>query len=272
MSEIKRQLGQPGGSPLDPALVARRPQLIVEGNSAAPAGSTTLEQAAAIMGAAFHGLDALARHCDLEPSASVAAQLAAVPFSEETLLRSRDTHVLVACARLSIMGLRAKAPDAFYFKRAWYADEDFARRPLSSRWRLIRKEPVPDSTSKDWARQQAVLAPDELVPGVAEMTLGVVLHRLETGERLLPSVYARTSDVDSSGRRIGLGRFGADGLRIRSFGGRADYYIGLAAARKSSWNRRRSPGFTVRTPTPRDTAAPPDPRPPAPRSARPSAG
>jgi hypothetical protein len=56
--------------------------------------------------------------------------------------------------------------------------------------------------SESWAGQRAALASSELVPGVCEMTLAIVLHYLATGERLLPSVYTRMSDVDSSGRRV----------------------------------------------------------------------
>lgn len=237
MNEIKRQLNQPGGSPLDPDVVARRLQLIIEGRTPAPTGSTTPEQAAAIMAPACHGIDALERSLDVTLSASEAAQLATVPFSQEALSNSRQTHVLVACARVSLMGLRAKAADAFYFKRAWYAEEAFARQSLRARWRLIRREPVPGSMSKTWARQQGVLGPGELIPGVCETALAVVIHYLQTGERLLPTAYVRTRDVDSAGRRVGLGRFGPDGLRVRSWGDYPDYYIGLAAARKSSWSR-----------------------------------
>jgi hypothetical protein len=237
MSEIKRQLNQPGGSPLDPDVVARRLQFIIEGPTAAPTGSTTPEQAAAIMEPSFHGVDALQRCLGISLSASEAAQLATVPFTQEALLDARRTHVLVACARLSLIGLRAKAPDAFYYKRAWYAHEDFARQPMRTRWRLIRRVPVPDSTSKAWAGQKAALASDELLPDVCEVALAVVVHFLATGERLLPTIYVRTADLDSAGRRVGLGRFGPDGLRVRSWGDYPDYYIGLAGARKSSWNR-----------------------------------
>jgi hypothetical protein len=240
MSEIKRQLNQPGGSSLDPDIVARRLQLIIEGPTAAPTGSTTLDDAAAIMGQAYHGLDQLERHLSVGLSVSEAAQLATVPFSQETLLDSRQTHVLVACARVSLMGLRAKAPAAFYYKKAWYAEEEFARHRLRARWRLVRKQPVAESTSKPWATQQALLPADELVPGVCEMALAIVLHYLETSERLLPTAYVRTCDLDSAGRRVGLGRFGRDGLRIRSWGDYPDYYIGLAGARKSSWSRAAS--------------------------------
>jgi hypothetical protein len=240
MNEIKRQLNQPGGSPLDPDTVARMLQLIIERPSAAPTGSTTPEHAAAIMEAGCHGVDALERHLQVRLSANETAQLASVPFSRETLLQCRQSHVLVACARVSLMSLRAKAADAFYFKKAWYAEEEFARRPIRTRWRLIGREPVPASTSKIWVNQRLVLPKDEFVPGAPEMALAIVLHFLETGERLLPAVYVRTSDVDSSGRRVGLGRFGPDGLRVRSWGDHPDYYIGLAAARKSSWSRSKS--------------------------------
>ena len=81
------------------------------------------------------------------------------------------------------------------------------------------------------------------------MAIPIVLHYLVAGERLLPAVYVRTADVDSGGRRVGLGRFGPDGLRIRSFGNHPDYYIGLASARKSSWNRgATSPPAVAKTP------------------------
>jgi hypothetical protein len=240
MSEIKRQLNQPGGSPLDPDVVARRLQRIVEGPTAAPTGSTTPEQAQSIMGPACQGIEALQRHFGLTLTPNEAAQLAAVPFSREALVESRHTHVLVACARVPIMGLRAKAPDAFYFKKAWYAEEDFARQSPRPRWRLIRREPVPGSTSETWAGQQALRDSDEFTPNVGELALAIVLHYLDTGERLLPTIYVRTGDLDSAGRRVGLGRFGPDGLRIRSWGDNRDYYIGLAAARKSSWNRGSS--------------------------------
>jgi hypothetical protein len=273
MSEIKRQLNQPGGSPLDPDIVARRLQLIIEGPSAAPTGSTTLDDAAAIMGQACHGIDELERHLAVTLSASEAAQLATVPFSQEALLDSRPTHVLVACAPVSLMGLRAKASDAFYFKKAWYAREDFARRPLRARWRLLRREPVGESTSKPWSGQQALLRPNELVPGVCEMALAIVLHYLATGERLLPTAYVRTCDVDSAGRRVGLGRFGRDGLRIRSWGDYPDYYVGLAAARKSSWSRAAlASRHAPRPPTSQAQKGPVDRGPAGPRFARRSGG
>jgi hypothetical protein len=203
------------------------------------------------MGPACHGVEALERYLDVRLAANEAAQLATVPFSEQALTDSHATHVLVACARVSLMSLRAKAPDAFYFKRAWYAEQDFARQPLRCRWRLIRKEPVPESTSKTWARQRAMLPADELIPGVCEMALAIVLHYRQTGERLFPTTYVRTGDLDAAARRVGVGRFGPDGLRIRSFGDHPDYYIGLAGARKSSWSRRPSaPHPPDRTPTP----------------------
>jgi hypothetical protein len=273
MNEIKRQLNQPGGSPLDPDVVARKLQLIIEGPTAAPTGSTTPEQAAAIMEPACHGVEALANHLGIQLSPSETAQLATVPFSQEALLDARQTHVLVACTRISLMGLRTKAPQAFYYKRAWYAEEGFARHPSRTRWRLIRREPVPASTSKTWSRQQALLGAHEFIPGVCEMTLAVVLHYLATGERLLPAVYVRTSDVDTTGRRVGLGRFGRDGLRVRSWGDCPDYYVGLAGARKSSWSRAQSARPSLNhAPAPYSSAAQSARDPSGPRGVRRSGG
>lgn len=56
-------------------------------------------------------------------------------------------------------------------------------------------------------------------------------------DRELERLANCTSDIDSSGRRVGLGRFGPDRLRIRSWGDHRGYYIGLVPARRSSWSR-----------------------------------
>jgi hypothetical protein len=239
IDEIKRQLHEPSGSPVDPDVVVRKLQLIVASAPATAAtGSATPERAAVIMGSAFHGVDALRRHFGVRLSANEAALLATVPFSQQLLAQSRDTHILVAGARVSIMDIRAVVPDAFYFKKAWYAEESFARRKVKTAWHLIRREPVAGSTSKAWAEQQAVFSDDEDTPRMCEMVLAVILHYLDTGERLFPAVYVRTRDFASDRRQAGLGRFGAGGLRIRSWGDYPDYYIGVAGAAKSSRNRR----------------------------------
>src|SRR2546427_1685665 len=111
MTEIKRRLNEPGGSPVDPDVVARKLQLILDGRTAAPLGSTTPDEAAAIMGPSFHGVEAVEHHLGTTLLPSEAAPLSAVPFSSDVLLRSRNTHVLVACASVSILGLRAKVPN-----------------------------------------------------------------------------------------------------------------------------------------------------------------
>src|SRR5437899_12442730 len=83
MIEIKRRLSEPGGSTLDPQMVARRLQLILSGPSAAPGGSVDPQRAAEIMGGACHGVEALERQLGIKLAANETAQLAAVPFAEE---------------------------------------------------------------------------------------------------------------------------------------------------------------------------------------------
>jgi hypothetical protein len=239
MREIKRLLRQPGGSPLDPEVVLRRLELIIERvPTAAPAGSCTPKQAAAIMGPAFHGMDAVKRHLELPWQYPYeVTQREVVPFSEQALEACSETHVLIAAARLSVMNVRAVAPEAFYFTKLWYADEEFARKKAKASWYLIRKNAVPGSTSKTWAEQQAAMPENEFTPRMAELVQAVIVHYLETGERLFSSHYVRTNDVDSGGRRLSLGRFASRGVRMHSRGDFRDYYIGLAGAQKSSWTR-----------------------------------
>jgi hypothetical protein len=239
VAQLKRLLRQPGGSPLDPDVVLRKLELITERPPpSAPSGSTTPRQAAAIMGSAFHGVDSLKRHLDAWLYPREVTRLQMVPFSQQALEACAATHVLVAGARLSIMDMRERAPQAFYFKRAWYAEEEFANKPTKTSWYLIRKEAVPGSTSKLWDEQQESLPEDEVAPTLCEVVLAVLLHYLETGERMFSSHYVRTNDVDSGGRRVSVGRFASNGVRVQSKGDSRDYYIGVAGSKRSSWSVR----------------------------------
>src|SRR5262249_43250851 len=119
--------------------------------------------------------------------------------------------------------------------QSWYNKESFAKERGGVGWYLIRKTPVPNSTSKTWAEQQALLTKDEVMPTARVMVYTVIGHYLATGERLLEITYVRCSDVVSVGRRVFVGYFNADGLVV------SDYWddnrhgnIGVSSARKSN--------------------------------------
>lgn len=248
MKEIERLVDRRGGSPLDPADVSRKLQMILEpAFAAAPTGSTTPRQAAAIMGRAMYGAEAQARHFGVELDRRDAATVSVVPFSQPMLEACRDTHLLILGARVSILRMLRSAPDAFYVKGLWYAREEFARNVIKTSWYLIRRDAVPGSTGKYWNEQQGSTSETEVTPAACQVVLAIILHYLETGERLMPSLYVRTADVDSGGARVMVGRFTDQGLRIESKGDLRDDHIGAAGARRSSWHRQmRSDGVARR--------------------------
>ena len=242
LKQVSKLVKWQGGSLLDPAEVSRVLGLMLaKAPHGAPSGSTTASEAAAIMGPAFHGVDALTRRFGTRLRAWEAKQLEIVPFSRELLEECSRTHVLVAGGGgTSIMDMRLAAPQVFYFNKAWYADEEFANASVKRGWCLVRRDAVQGSTSKLWTEQEATMPEAEYIPPASTVVLAVILHYLETGERLMSALYVRTDDVDRTGRRGSVGRFAEHGLRIQSRGeSLRDYYVGVAGARRWSWSESR---------------------------------
>lgn len=209
----------------------------VNGPTPAEGDSVTPEQAATIMGSNFHGIDALERHLGVKLSAKSKKLFLSVPFSAATLQACAETHVLVACGALSLMDVRQAQTGLFYAKSdPWYgaASEQFARSKVKAGWQLVRKNPVPDSTRKTWVEQNALLGADEQVPSASVLAQAILIHYLETEERLYETIYVRVSDVRSGGALVDLGIFdqgGLDGVRYRWAGFRYSG-LGLASSRK----------------------------------------
>ncbi len=129
-------------------------------------------RARAIMGKNFLGLEEVRRGFGfaLDPE-----QFTEIPFGEETLQACKDTHVLVAGSALSVNEVRKIASDDFY-DTDWYKREPFANdKKVTVRWYLLRKEPVPESRSKTFAQQTALLKEEE-VPFACEVTYMVILY------------------------------------------------------------------------------------------------
>ena len=208
----------------------------VNGDTPSEGGTTTPEIAAEIMGYNFHGIDALERHLGVKLSAKSKKLFLTVPFSAEVLQACRETHVLVACGALSLMDVWQAQTGLFYAKsEPWYGaqSEQFARSKVKAGWQLVRKNPVPDSTSKTWDEQNALLGADDLVPSASVLAQAIVIHYLETEERLYETIYVRVSDVHSNGFRVYLGYFDQDALYVHShWDGDRGSFIGLASSRK----------------------------------------
>lgn len=158
--------------------------------------------------------------------------------SQEALEWCRDNgYILIAGPNrpMSLLEVRSLKKDYFYSKEGgWYFEQAVAQNDKAeTRWIMLRKEPVPQSTSKNWNEQQALLSEDEVTPNVAEVAWCVTTYKAVRNTYLLSSVYVRTSSLDSDGDRVFVGSFGAKGLSVYSYwGGYRRGYLGVSAARK----------------------------------------
>jgi len=207
------------------------------GSTPSANASLTVAAAAQIMGAGnFHGPEALTKlGVTMSKTASKKA-FGKVPFSAEVLEACRDTHVLVACAGISLMEVWGFQTNLFYAKSdPWYKSQQFATTKVKAGWYLVRKTPVPDSTSNTWEEQLSLLTEVDEVPRASVLAQAILIHYLETDERLFPGIYVRFSDVVSGGVRVYLGRFDQDGLSVDSnWGTYRNSSVGGSASRKLS--------------------------------------
>ncbi len=212
-------------------LAAKVVRLIENGGYEA---TTSQKQAREIMGKNFFGIEEAIRHFGVNPSKQQTAALAEVPFTEGVLESHKDTHILVAVFPISVLDVRKVDNGLFYSSSGgWYESEKFAKNKGTVSWQLVRKTPVPDSTSKNWDEQQVLLGKDDEIPSAQVMVYTIIGHYKSTGERLFENVYVRTSCVDSDGLRVGVGSFGSAGLFVYYYWVNDRHsFLGVSSARK----------------------------------------
>jgi hypothetical protein len=203
---------------------------------------TSQQRAREIKGQNFFGTEGAIKHFGVNPSKAETAALAEVLFTEETLESCKDTHVLVAVFPMSILDIRGKVERKLFYDHSWYNKESFAKDKGEIGWRLVRKTPVPDSTSKTLDEQQVLLDQNEETPSARVMVYMIIGHYLATGERLFEELpMVRTSSLASVGGKrpkcVGVGNFDGYCLDIGHFGHRLDGgctdYLGVSSARTS---------------------------------------
>lgn len=190
------------------------------------------------MGKNFFGIEEAIKHFGINPTRQQLAVLFGIPFSEEVLEQSKDTHVLVAVFPIPILEIRGKVEEKLFYGHgdAWYNNESSAKEQGTVGWQLVRKTPASNSTSKNWQEQQSLIAKENEVPSAQVMVYTIIGHYLATGERLFENVYVRTSSVDSDGYHVFVGCFDSDGLDVRGNWDNNRYgYLGIASARKLVW-------------------------------------
>lgn len=197
--------------------------------------STSQKRAREIMGKNFFGIEEAIQHFGVNPSGQQLAVLSEIPFTEATLEECKNTHILVAVFPMSILDIRGKVERKLFYSHedAWYNKEAFAKDRSVVGWHLVRKTPVPNSISKTWDEQQALLATNEETPTAQSMTYMIIGHYLATRERLFENIYIRCSVVASDGRRLDVGYFDSLGLGVDgNWVGRRYDALGVASSRK----------------------------------------
>ena len=153
---------------------------------------------------------------------------------ERALTAGAQDRFVFQASELTLVELMDQNPDLFYQRSdTWWRNESFATTNGTVRQLVLRTTAVPNSFGKTWHGQQKLLGKDELVPSARDVVEGMVAY-YQTGTRILPDLYVRTSDVSSFGYRVGVGHFGADGLNISGHWDDArSSVLGLAVCQKS---------------------------------------
>jgi len=137
---------------------------------------------------------------------------------------------------MSLLELRTIKNGYIFPKRGgWYVNERVSKKDkVETKWYMIRKGPVPQSTLKSWYGQQYLISDVETVPNVAELVWAITTYKAVRDIYLLDEICVRTSSTDSDGDRISVGRFGSENLSIGSRwdSSRNDNRLALSSARK----------------------------------------
>jgi len=194
---------------------------------------TTQGRARDIMGSNMVGIEEAIRYFESSRADGESYFLRDIPFSEATLWKCRQTHLLVAVLPISVLEIRSRVSFKMFCEKSWYDNTWFARQNGKASWQLIRKTPVPSSARKTWTEQRRLMSNHEDTPSAREMVYAVISNYLATGQRLLGDIYVRCSDVLTVTHRVSIGRFDSSGLDIEP-DLCDDFFdnVGIACARK----------------------------------------
>jgi tetratricopeptide (TPR) repeat protein len=162
----------------------------------------------------------------------------------------RDTHLLVLVPEkvngrpfhLDSLAELIKSPKSGHKTEYRYYNSDVKKelgtKSLGSYWVLMTREVIPDSTHKSYEDQKALVQqyaqkskiPYEF-PKALEAATAILMHHVETGERLYPNIWTRCQEkVCNNQWPAAIGGFSSGGLSLRYYW--LDDFYGLCACRK----------------------------------------
>jgi hypothetical protein len=196
---------------------------------------TSFKRAVAIMGKNFISPVHVAEHFGVDYGKDIGS-LWDIPYTEGVLKKCKDTHILFAGYPLTIMEIRSRVPISLFpsSDNDWYKKYAFARADkVKLRWYLMRKDIVPNSTSKTITEQTIMLSRYEEVPRTCEVVYMTILAYLVYGECLFEGIYVRCRDITKDGGRVCVLGFSGGGVGLEGFGN-AYFIVGGSASRKIS--------------------------------------
>lgn len=134
---------------------------------------------------------------------------------------------------LSLLEVRAKYSDCFY-KQSWYDKEEFAKdKPEAGEYEFDFENSLKNQIYAEQVSALGFRGDGSEFPHPAVLAEALCIHFKETGERLMTDWWSRTSLLDSDGRRVDVGRFGAVGLGVDHYWvDDRRSYLGVVGARK----------------------------------------
>lgn len=175
--------------------------------------------------------------------AATVGKLFGVQYTEEELQPFGDPpmplpgYVTFFDPGFSVLQLRSMFKSRgtiFYPEEQDFDAELFASAVERPAYRQLLMREVPGSEEKTLDEQRRCLSPEDEIPAVRQVVMGMVIHFLASGDRLHETYWLRCAGKESTGRGIATGVFDRRGLMI-SWGRPDDIRrrgFGLAAVRR----------------------------------------
>jgi hypothetical protein len=171
------------------------------------------------MGKNMFGIDDAMKHFGINPSTPMLRDLTYVPFSEETLIACKDSHILVAVFPMQRsqpwedIAMRFINFSEYGKKHTTQGVQNALGRSITARWLLIRKTPAEESLNVIYRNFQ--LPQNEKFVEAADLIYAIIAHFFGSGERLFENTLVRTLNIETNVvMRICIGMFGKDGFLI----------------------------------------------------------
>jgi hypothetical protein len=140
---------------------------------------------------------------------------------QEILEWCRDNNIMLVAGPnrpMSLLEIRTMKNGYFYSKEGgWYAEQrqKFSQSDkVETKWYMIRKDIVPESTSKNWDEQHALISEIETVPNAPEFVWAITTYKAVRGTYLFGGICVRTSSLDWDGIHVFVGNFDVKGLFV----------------------------------------------------------